>query len=81
MAPAQAAAALKSASERLGDRARLVLQGDRATLTLTGVASEALGAWLQEARSTARERPLEVQLLRNPQGFSGKVVVGLGGTP
>lgn len=81
VAPAQAAAALKSASERLGDKARLVLQGDRATLTLTGVASEALGAWLQEARSTARARPLEVQLLRNPQGFSGKVVVGLGGTP
>ncbi len=81
VAPAQAAMALKAASERLGDKARLVLQGDRATLTLTGVSAEALRDWLQEARSTARARPLEAQWVRNPQGFSGSVVVSLGGAP
>ena len=79
--PAQAALALKSATERLGDKARLALQGDRATLTATGISAEALRAWLQEARSTARARAVEVQLVRNPQGFAGTVVVALGGTP
>ena len=79
--PAQAALALKSATERLGDKARLAVQGDRATLTATGISAEALRAWLQEARSTARARAVEVQLVRNPQGFAGTVVVALGGTP
>ncbi|MBC7717600.1 MAG: type II secretion system protein M, partial [Pseudorhodobacter sp.] len=73
--------ALKTASERLGDSAKLVMQGDRATLTLTGVNADALRAWLQEARSTARARPVEMQLVRNPRGFSGTLVVTLGGTP
>ena len=77
----QAALALKSATERLGDNARLAVQGDRATLTLTGISAEALRAWLQEARSTARARAVEVQLVRNPQGFAGTVVLALGGTP
>jgi general secretion pathway protein M len=81
VAPSQAAIALKSASDRLGDKARLVLQGDRATLTLTGVSSEALSAWLRDVRSTARARPLEAQLVRNPQGFSGSVVLGFGSAP
>lgn len=81
VAPSQAAMALKTASERLGDAAKLVMQGDRATLTLTGVNADALRAWLQEARSTARARPVEVQLVRNARGFSGTLVVTLGGTP
>jgi len=81
VAPSQAAMALKTASERLGDSAKLVMQGDRATLTLTGVNADALRAWLQEARSTARARPVEMQLVRNPRGFSGTLVVTLGGTP
>ena len=78
---AQASLALKAASDRLGDRARLTLQGDRASLALTGVDTVALLAWLQEARSGARARPVEAQLQRGPQGFSGSVVVSLGGTP
>jgi general secretion pathway protein M len=81
VAPSQAAMALKSATERLGDTAKLSLQGDRATLTLTAVSADALRAWLQEARSTARARPVEMQLVRNPRGFSGTLVVSLGGTP
>ena len=75
---AQAVAPLKTATERLGDRARIAFQGDRATLTLTGVSGEALRAWLSEARSAARSRALDVQLTRNPQGYAGIVVVSLG---
>lgn len=79
VAPAQAAQALKAATDRLGDRARLVLQGDRATLTLvTGVNPEALRAWLNEARSGARARPVEAQLQRGPLGYTGTMVVSLG---
>jgi general secretion pathway protein M len=80
VSPAQAAAALKSATDRLGDRARLTLLGDRATLTLTGVSPDALRAWLNEARSGARARPIEAQLQRGPNGFSGTLGVALGGT-
>jgi general secretion pathway protein M len=78
---AQASLALKAASDRLGDRARLTLQGDRASLALTGVDTVALLAWLQEARSGARARPVEAQLQRGAQGFSGSIGVTLGGTP
>lgn len=79
----QAAAALKSATDRLGDKGRLSMQGDRASLTLNGVSPEALRGWLLEARSAARVRPVEAQLTRGPQGYSGTLVVtlGSGGTP
>ena len=76
---AQAGAALKASTERLGDKARLTLQGDRATLTLTGVTGDALRAWLLEARSGARARPLEAQLQRGADGFTGNVIVAIGG--
>ncbi len=75
----QSAAALKAASERLGNRARLSLQGQRAVLTLSGVSSMQLRAWLTEARAGARARPVEAQLTRNAQGFSGSVVLSIGG--
>ena len=83
VSPAQAAAALKAATDRLGSAGRLSLQGDRASLTLTGVSPEALRSWLLEARSAARVRPSEAQLTRGPQGYSGSIVVMLtsGGTP
>ena len=81
VSPAQAAAALKSATDRLGDRGRLTLLGDRATLTLSGVSPEALRAWLTEARSGARARPIEAQLQRGPTGFSGTLGVALAGNP
>ena len=51
--PAQAAEALRAATERLGSQAKLVVQGDRATLTFTGIAFEDIRAWLGEARSGA----------------------------
>jgi general secretion pathway protein M len=74
---AQAGAALKAATDRLGDKAKLMLLGDRATLTLTGASPTAFQAWLVEARSGARARPLEVQLNRGTVGLSGTVTVGL----
>jgi len=73
----QAAAALKAATDRLGDKGRLSMQGDRASLTLNGVPPEALRAWLLEARSAARVRPTEAQLTRGAQGYSGTIVVAL----
>lgn len=77
----QAGAALKAASDRLGDKAKLNLQGDRATLTLTGISPEALRAWLNEARSGARARPVEATLQRGSSGFTGSVTVTLGAAP
>jgi general secretion pathway protein M len=74
----QSAAALRSASERLGAKARLSLQGDRAVLTLNGVSSAQLREWLAEARAGARARPIEAQLSRGAQGFTGSVTLTLG---
>ena len=76
---AQAGIALKAASDRLGDKARLNLQGDRAILTLNGVTAEALRAWLTEARAGARARPIEAQLQRGASGFTGTLTVSFGG--
>lgn len=75
----QAAAALRSASDRLGARAKLSLQGDRAVLTLNGVSTAQLREWLAEARAGARARPVEAQLSRGPQGFTGSMVLQVGG--
>ena len=77
--PTEAAAALKAATDRLGEKARLNMQGDRAILTLTGVTPEALRAWLGEARAGARARPIEAQLQRGPAGFTGSLTVAIGG--
>jgi general secretion pathway protein M len=76
----QAAAALKAATDRLGKNARLSLQGDRASITLTGVTSDDFYDWLTDIRSSARARPIEASLSRAAQGYSGTVVVTLGGT-
>jgi general secretion pathway protein M len=73
----QSEAALRAATERLGPNAKLTLQGERATLNLTGVPGEALVGWLGEARSAARARPEEARLARGPTGYTGSVVVVL----
>ncbi|WP_077038417.1 type II secretion system protein GspM [Pelomonas sp. KK5] len=77
---AQAAQALQAASEHLGAAAKLSINGERAVLTLTGISSEALQAWLGEARSAARARPVQAQLARGPKGFTGSIVLALGGS-
>lgn len=81
VSPTQAAAALKAATDRLGSNAKLVLQGERATLTLSGVNAEALRAWLNEARSGARARPTDAQLTRGASGYSGTIGLTIGGAP
>ena len=60
-----------------GDRGRLVVLGDRATLTLSNASGEQLRGWLAEARSSARARPVEATLNRGPQGYSGTLIVAL----
>lgn len=77
--PAQAQAALTASVEHLGAAARLNLTGDRAVVTLNGIAPEALQAWLGEVRSAARARPVEAQLTRGPKGYAGTLVLTLGG--
>lgn len=73
----QSSAALRAASDALGANGRLQVAGDRATLTLNGVSGTQLRDWLSEARSAARARPIEANLTRGPQGFSGSIVVTL----
>jgi general secretion pathway protein M len=76
---AQAVAALQAATERLGAKGRLSIQGDRAILTLIGADTEALRSWLELARSAARARPVEAQLSRGPAGYTGTLVLTIGG--
>lgn len=78
---AQSALALKAATDRVGERARLTLQGDRAVLTLDGVSTAALRSWLLEVRTGARARAVAAQLVRGPQGYTGTLTVALGGAP
>lgn len=75
----QAAAAVQAATEVLGPAGRIAVQGERATLTLNGVAAEALMNWLGEVRGAARARPVEAQLTRAANGFSGSLVLQLPG--
>jgi general secretion pathway protein M len=80
----QSQSALKAATDALGPAARLVLGGDRATITFTNATGTQVRDWLAEARSAARVRPVEANLTRGPQGYSGTVIVqmpGSGGSP
>jgi general secretion pathway protein M len=75
----QATTALRAATAQLGERAKLAVQGDRATLTFTGIQGDALRGWLGEARSAARARPMEAQLVKAATGYTGSITVSLGG--
>ena len=75
----QAADALRAATERLGGKGKITIQGDRATLAFTAVPFEGLRTWLGEARSGARARPVEAQLLKAPGGYSGSISLTLPG--
>lgn len=77
--PAQAQAALTASVAHLGAAARLTLTGDRAVVTFNGVTPEQLQGWLGEVRSAARARPVEAQLTRAANGYSGNLVLTLGG--
>ena len=79
--PAQANEALRAATERLGGKGKIALQGDRAVLTFSGLPFEALRNWLGEVRSAARARPVEAQLLKGASGYSGSISIMLAGNP
>ena len=68
-------AALKADSKLDG----LSFTDSKPVLSLTGVGTLALSNWLAEARAGARARPIEATLNRGPQGYSGNLVVSLGG--
>ena len=78
--PAQATEALRAATERLGGKGKIALQGDRAVLTFSAVPFEALRNWLGEVRSAARARPVEAQLLKGASGYSGSISIAMSGT-
>ena len=79
---AQAQAALTAAGQRLGDKARLTIQGERAVLDLNGLGGEVMTAWLAEVRASARVRVITAQLNRLPNGaYRGKLELSIGGRP
>jgi general secretion pathway protein M len=64
--------------EKLGTTARMTIQGERVTLTLTGASPQALGPWLTQARTNARALPVEARLTRNAAGlWDGTLVLAL----
>jgi general secretion pathway protein M len=67
-----------SLRQRLGTTARLTVNGDRATVTLTGTPADALARWLTQARVDARALPSEARLSRNTTGlWEGTLVLSL----
>lgn len=81
VAPEQAQAALRAATERLGPKAVLTAAGERVVVRFNGVAPTALREWLAEARAGARARPVAVTLQRGGEGFSGSLELVLEGAP
>lgn len=81
LGPAQARAAFDSGIQTtLGQRAKVTVNGDRVSVTLSGVPGEVLARWLQQLRSSASARPLQAQIKRNAQGlWDGTVTLALSG--
>lgn len=76
--PAQAQAALQSATERLGPAATLRVQQDRVIVTFNKVPGGQLAEWLSEVRSAARARPVEANLAESEVGaYSGSVTLSM----
>ena len=66
-----------SLQQRLAGRAQLTPTGERATVTLTGVAPELLAPWLAQVRSAARVVVLQARLSRGANGWDGSIVLQL----
>jgi general secretion pathway protein M len=67
-----------SIKQRLGTTARMVVAGDRVTVTLAGTPPDALAQWLTQARVNARALPGEARLYRNSAGlWEGTLVLTL----
>lgn len=79
--PAESQRALEaSLRERMGTTARMAVAGNRATVTLTGAAPDALAQWLTQARVNAHALPGEAHLTRNASGqWEGTLVLTLPG--
>ena len=75
----QAHDVLQSSVQRLGSKAEISFNADQATLNIKSMSGESLWQWLQEARSGARARPVQMQLSRNGKDFTGTVVLSLSG--
>jgi general secretion pathway protein M len=68
----------QSVRQRLGTTARILISGERATITLSGTAADALAQWLTQARVDARALPSEAHLYRNSNGlWEGTLVLTL----
>lgn len=76
--PSVAEQVLKAATESLGGKAKLAMQGDRAVLSLTGATGEDMRTWLIQARGGARARPVEANLVRAGDGYNGTLIVAIG---
>jgi general secretion pathway protein M len=67
-----------SVRQRLGTTGRVVISGDRVTITLAATPADALAQWLAQTRITARALPGEAHLTRNATGtWDGTLVVTL----
>lgn len=67
-----------SVRQRLGTSARMVVTGERVTLTLANTPPDALATWLSQARVNARAVPAETRLTRGAGGgWDGTVVLTL----
>jgi general secretion pathway protein M len=78
---AQSSAALRASTDALGSAGRILVSGDRATLTVTSASAAQLRDWLADARGAARARVVEANLTQaaGSGGLSGTVVVSLPG--
>jgi general secretion pathway protein M len=66
----------QSVRQRLGTTGRVVIAGDRVTITLTGTPADALAQWLAQARTAAHTLPGEAHLTRNASGlWEGNLVL------
>lgn len=75
---ADARRALEASVKALGSPSQMVLQADRASVTLKGVSPDALAQWLAAVRQNAHLVPSEAHLRRNAAGtWDGVVVVQL----
>jgi general secretion pathway protein M len=71
----EARSALEASLKPLGASGQMVVQVERATVTLKGVSPDALAEWLAVARQNARTVPSEAHLTRNAAGaWDGSVV-------
>lgn len=76
--PNEARRLLQASLKTLGSAAQMQVVGERVTVTLKGVAPDALAQWLVQARLNARAVPAEARLARNPAGtWDGMLVLNL----